>query len=194
MKTDQSKLQTPAITTSQPEVTTPPQRSGVLGTILTELAFGEDEQAALKDCEEALSEHFEFLVTEIATRARQVALDSELYGANALAPTEQARASIRNLRRHAARQWLTATLSGEFDVAFSRQLRHTWMPILFAEKQQTRATGAAIGAFLDYFEGFVASYLVDGIGDNLVPAWRQLHAFRTALDVQRRVFGLPCRA
>ncbi len=172
-----------------PEISGKPLRSGVLGTILTELEFGEDEQQALQDCAATLADDFEELVEHLADRARDVAIEAEVFGVRALAPKTPVRGSISNLRKHAARQWLQATLEGHFDAAFSRQLRHTWMPILLAEPQHARATGAAVAAFFDYVEGYVASQLVASTDDNLVPAWRQLHAFRTALDVQRHVFG-----
>ncbi|MCB9880711.1 MAG: hypothetical protein H6832_19025 [Planctomycetes bacterium] len=189
MKTS-NPLTTPTRTTrSHPEVAGKPLRSGVLGTILTELEFGEDEQQALRDCAEELATEFDEMALHFADRAREVAIAAELHGVQALAPKKNMRASIRNLRRHAARQWLQATLDGQFDAAFSRQLRHTWMPILLAEPQHTRATGAAIAAFFDYVEGYVGSLLVGDVSDNLVPGWRQFHAFRTAIDVQRRVFG-----
>ena len=190
MKTINSRSSTTRPRSTHPEAPSAPARSGVLGTILTELEFGEDERFALNDCTESLRSEFEPLVDVLAERARQVALDAEKIGVNALAPQREPRPSIRNLRRHAARQWLTATLAGVFDAAFSRQLRHTWMPILLADPQHNRASGAAVAAFLDYVEGYVACIFIAETSDNLVPGWSQFHAFRTALDVQRRVFGI----
>jgi hypothetical protein len=193
MKTTEPRTTTPgAIPTirEHPEFTAAPPRSGVIGTILTELEFGEDERTALNDLGRWLNEDLSDVVDAAAERARSVALVAE--GLRTWSPSSSTpvRPSIRNLRRHAARQWIQATLQGTFDSAFSRQLRHTWMPILLAEQFQTRATPAVVGAFLDWMEGYVTSRIVDEVAENVVPGWRMLHAFRLAVDVQRRIFGV----
>ena len=177
--------------TKHPETSTAPTRTGVLGTILTEVEFGEDERLALIDARSYLSEAFDDLVELAAFRARNVAIAHAIHGqATAPKDNETTRPSIRSLRKHAARQWLTATFEGTFDAAFSRQVRHTWMPILLAEQHSNRATPAVVEAYLDFIEGEIAARLVDGIDDNIVPYWRMLHGVRTAIRVQRRLFGL----
>ncbi len=194
--TDSWAPKTGAQSLSHPEARTAPSRTGVLGTILTELAFGEDEREALAELATWLSDDLDELVHIAATRARSVALESEgvQVAVDPLGTRAPVRPSIRNLRRHAARQWLVATLEGNYDSAFSRQVRHTWMPILLAEAHHNRATPAFVGAFLSYFEGIVASRVVDTTADNIVPYWRMLHAFRLAISVQRRIFGLAPEA
>lgn len=178
-------------TDAHPDARTAPPRTGVLGTILTELEFGADERESLRDLADWLSDDFDEIVETAGGRARTAALTREgLYRETFLEASPDVRPSIRNLRRHAARQWLQATLEGTFDSAFSRQVRHTWMPILLAEQYQTRATPALVAAFLDYLEGYLAAFIVDEVSENLVPCWRMLHAIRTAFDVQRRIFGI----
>lgn len=194
MKTvDPSKLtaDTPRTTEVPPTSRPAPSRTGLLGTILTELEFGEDEQAALRDLSAWIAEDFDEIVESIATSARLAALHSErVLGSNPLDRRTSVRPSIRNLRKHGTRQWLKATLGGVFDSGFSRQVRHTWMPILLSEPYQNRATPALVGAFLSHVEGYITSRLTDQVADNLVPYYRMLHAFRTALNVQRRMFGI----
>lgn len=168
-----------------------PSRTGVLGTILTELDFGAEEREALHDLANWLADDHDQVVEAAAIRARQVAYQAEGFRSQTPFDNEPpVRPSIRNLRKHAARQWLMGTLDGIYDSAFSRQVRHSWMPILLAEQYQSRATPALVEAFLDYVEGWVTSRLVSDVSDNLVPCYRMLHAFRTALDVQRRIFGI----
>ncbi|MAE76351.1 MAG: hypothetical protein CMJ85_05745 [Planctomycetes bacterium] len=176
---------------ARPERSGAPPRTGVLGTILTDVDFGEDERDALASLTDVLAERLDTIVETAAVTARHAALASEgLIDWSLQQSPPETRASIRNLRKHAARQWINATLEGEYDSSFSRQLRHTWMPILLAEQHRNRATPALVGAFLDFMEGYVAACLVDDIADNIVPHWRRLHAFRTAVAVQRRIFGV----
>ena len=191
MKTVDSTRTTNAPQTKHPETSTGPTRTGVLGTILTEVEFGEDERLALQDARTYLSEAFDALIEIAAFRGRDIAIAHAIHG-DATTPddNEAARPSIRSLRKHAARQWLTATFEGTFDAAFSRQVRHTWMPILLAEQHSNRATPAVVGAYLDYLEGAIAARLVSDTDENIVPHWRMLHGVRTAIRVQRRLFGL----
>ncbi len=167
-----------------------PARTGVLGTILTELEFGEDEQNALTDLRELLDSKLEILSEQLATRGRQSALESEgLSTVDVLQGETQVRPSIRRVRRHACLQWLRATLSGRYTSQFSHQVRNIWIPIVLAERDFDRAVPAVIDAFLSYAEGLLTAWIVDDPADNFVPSYRQIHALHVALEVQRCLLG-----
>ncbi|MFQ5506172.1 MAG: hypothetical protein ACE5F1_15480, partial [Planctomycetota bacterium] len=161
-------------------------------TILTELEFGEDEQSALLDLAERLTEKIDVIAGVLSIRGRQVALESEgLRRFDILKGSPVVRPSIRRVRRHACLQWLRATLSGNYDSQFSHQVRNIWVPILVAERDFDRPVPAVVSAFLDYVEGFLTSWIIDRPQENFVPDYRAVYALRVALEVQRHLLGVP---
>jgi len=168
-----------------------PARTGVLGTILTELEFGEDEQMALAELRDTIDTKLEILSEQLSTRGRQSALESEgLTTVDILGSGTRVRPSIRRVRRHACLQWLRATLSGRYTTQFSHQVRNIWIPILLAERDFDRAVPAVIDSFLSYTEGVLTAWIASTPAENFVPAYRQVHAIHVALEVQRRLLGI----
>ncbi|MEZ5988267.1 MAG: hypothetical protein R3F30_03940 [Planctomycetota bacterium] len=101
-----------------------PPRTGVLGTILTELQFDEDARSALADLSLWIEDRLDELSEILSQRGRSVVHASEGFnGADPLAAGPAPRPSILRLRKRVAQQWLRTTLRGEFDSYFAKQLR-----------------------------------------------------------------------
>lgn len=166
-------------------------RTGVLGTILTELHFDEETRQELKDLNLHLETQIEDIAEVASLHARKVVQEAE--GFIPAKPLEAARAprpSIARLRRRVAVQWLKATLEGDFDTYFCKQLRDSWMPILLSDPVEGRPAPVLIQSFLDYMEGFLTGRLMDEVAENFVPAARKTHGLHVALEIQRRILGV----
>ena len=168
-----------------------PPRTGVLGSILTDLQFDEETRQELKDLNLYLEDQIEAIAEVASLHARKVVQEAE--GFVPTQPLEAARAprpSIARLRRRVAVQWLKATFDGDFDAYFCKQLRDSWMPILLSDPVEGRPAPVLIQSFLDYMEGFLTGRLMDECAENFVPAVRKTHGLRVALEIQRRILGV----
>jgi hypothetical protein len=168
-----------------------PPRTGVLGTILTELQFDDETRQELKDLNVYLEDQIEEIAGVASLHARKVVQEAEGFApVLALESAKAPRPSIARLRRRVAVQWLKATLDGDFDSYFCKQLRDSWMPILLSDPVEGRPAPVLILSFLDYMEGFLTGRLMDEIADNFVPAARKTHGLQVALEIQRRILGV----
>ena len=166
-------------------------KAGVLGTILTDLEFGEEEQSELQALSETLSGELESLADIAVERARLVAYETEgIVPLNPLGTGKAVRPSLARLRRRAAQQWLKATLSGQYDSYFSKQVRNSWLPILLAEDEFSRQMPAITAKFLDFIEAYIVGWLYACPLENFVPPVRMAHGLHIALEIQRRLLGV----
>ncbi len=168
-----------------------PPRTGVLGSILTDLHFDDETRQELRDLNLYLENQIEDIAEVASLHARKVVQEAEGFvPVQALESAKAPRPSIARLRRRVAVQWLKATLEGDFDTYFCKQLRDSWMPILLSDPVEGRPAPVLILSFLDYMEGFLTGRLLDECADNFVPATRKTHGLKIALEIQRRILGV----
>jgi hypothetical protein len=159
-----------------------PARSPQTGTLVTGPILTAEDRQQLSMLAATLDWGFYAQLGEVAQRARQSGRQIEGLGRSR---PEQERPSLRNLRRHAMRQWFDSVLEGREGELYSRRLRSLYFPILAGDAGRDEVPPILIEHFLDYIEGYVTSWLLDEPRENLVPDACLLNAFRKAVDVQR---------
>ncbi|PIE24043.1 MAG: hypothetical protein CSA62_04345 [Planctomycetota bacterium] len=175
-------------TAREKELVRGPITSGRQGRIVSAPQLNEEERQQLARLAQALDWSFYVELGDVAARAREVGRELE-----GLAPRRRSdeaqrptRPSLSNLRRHAMRQWFDSVLEGREGESYERRLRSLYFPILVGDAGHDDVPQILVEHFLDYIEGYLTSWLFDRPHENLVPSAQLLHAFQSAMVLQRR--------